>query len=201
MIQPIFYNQNLLPDVAVAIVEIDTNERIAKAEIQSKFARLAANIAANESLEIIKTNLGKPLAKNSNLHLSLSHSKYWGAAAVSKQHLLGIDIETLEERIERIAHKFLQPQELENITHNRIETLTLYWSAKESLYKLYSKKQLDFANQLLIKPFEINAEGELIASIKIDTITEIKNIKLKYKFFNTHVLTVASILPQEMPNF
>lgn len=197
MMKPLFYNPNLLPDISVAIVEIDTSGQILKAEAQSKFARFAANIAANENLEIIKTELGKPLAKNSDLNLSLSHSKYWGAAAVSKHHLLGIDVETLENRIERIAHKFLHPQEIESITQNRIEMLTLYWSAKESLYKLYSKKQLDFANQLLIKPFELNNEGELFTSIKIDAQTEIKNITLKYKFFDTHVLTVAS-LPQEM---
>lgn len=192
--QTVFVEPNFLPDVAVAIVTIAASDGGNKAANQSQHARFAADIAAGKKIEIVKNELGKPIAANSSLHISLSHSKWWGAAAVSETKLVGIDIETLEERIERIAHKFLQPDELAAIADKRIETLTLYWSAKESLYKLYSEKQLDFASQLLIAPFEVKAEGMLNATIRLQHAS-IASLQLRYKFFENHVLTLVSADP------
>lgn len=193
--QPIFASKNLLTDVSVAIVEVTEIAGISKPAAQSQAARIAANLAAERELQILKNELGKPLVENVALNVSLSHSKFWAAAAVSSQFQVGIDVETLESRIERIAHKFLLPLELESIQDNRIETLSLYWSAKESLYKLYSFKQIDFAQQLRIEPFELQREGLITASI-IVAEQSLHDLKIAYKFFDNHVLTLVSAAPQ-----
>jgi phosphopantetheinyl transferase len=193
--QPVFASKNLLTDVSVAIVEVVETASLNKAAAQSQAARLAANLAAGKELQISKNELGKPLVENVALNVSLSHSKFWAAAAISPKMIVGIDVETLEERIQRVAHKFLLPSELESIQNNRIETLSLYWSAKESLYKLYSFKQIDFAEQLRIEPFELQREGLLTASI-IVAEQSLHALKVAYKFFDNHVLTLVSAAPQ-----
>lgn len=193
--QPVFVSKNLLTDVSVAIVEVIESEGLTKPAAQSRAARLAAEIAAERKLHITKNEFGKPLVENELLNISLSHSKFWGAAATSAQKLVGIDVETLDKRIERIAHKFLLPSELESIQNDRIETLSLHWSAKESLYKLYSFKQLDFSTQLRLEPFELNREGVLTASIILPHQSW-KSLKVAYKFFDNHVLTLVSAEPK-----
>jgi phosphopantetheinyl transferase len=192
--QTVFLHSNLQPGVSVAIVEIAFSGQPNISEQRSKTARMAAEIAARQKLVISKNELGKPIVQNLPLHVSLSHSKLWAAAAVSRERIVGIDVETIENRIERIAHKFLLPHELVNISQNRVETLTLYWSAKESLYKLYSFKQLNFAEHLKIEPFEMQQQGIITASVVLPGF-EMHQIAVYYRFFVNHVLTVASAPP------
>jgi hypothetical protein len=42
---------------------------------------------------------------------------------------------------------------------NLPEQLTVYWCAKESLYKLYGKKELAFKENLKIEPFHYSEKG------------------------------------------
>ncbi len=157
---------------------------------QSLSARALASLLSGKDLAIERDENGKPIAKNESLNLSLSHSKNFAAAIVSSQKNVGIDIETIHPRIERIAHKFLKPSELQNITTNKVETLILYWSAKESLYKLYSKKQLDFASQLIIQPFELKQKGTLTGSIIVHDAAEIfSDLSIHYEFLKGELLT------------
>lgn len=188
---PLYLFENFLPKTRIAIVEIPASNEIARAQLHSQYARIAADIAAQKNLEITKDEFGKPIVSNANFNLSLSHSKQWAAAAVSKEIMLGIDIETIENRIERVAHKFLKKEELEAIKKDRVETLILYWSAKESLYKLYSKKQLDFAEQLLIEPFTLQNKGSLHATISLKSEQAITGLTIKYQFIKNHVLTAV----------
>ena len=48
--------------------------------------------------------------------------------------------------------------------------LTLYWCAKESLYKLYGKKNLRFKENLFVEPFEYLGKGKIKAEIILDSM-------------------------------
>jgi len=54
---------------------------------------------------------GKPYLSNFPHHISLSHSYDYAAVMVSKNKAVGIDIELVKDKIERIAHKFLSKEE------------------------------------------------------------------------------------------
>lgn len=156
---------------------------------QSLTARQVVNALLGNDIEITKDETGKPVVKDAALHISLSHSKTLAAAIVSEQHQVGIDIETIHPRIERIAHKFLTQQELEAITNNKIETLLLYWSAKEALYKLYAKKQLEFTTQLIVQPFQLQQSGILKGSIIVpDEEGIFADLDIHYEFLEGHVM-------------
>ena len=104
----------------------------------------------------IKDEFGKPHLENSPFQISISHS--WNlAAAIAAPLAVGIDIQRLVGKIERLAHKFIRPSEMEAIQNNtRLEHMHVYWGAKEALYKAYGRRQLDFCQHILVEPFEFN---------------------------------------------
>ena len=129
---------------------------------------------------IIKDKHNKPYLKDINYHLSISHSFPYAAAIIHKMSPVGIDIEMPREKIERISTRFLSDCELEAANKN-IEALSIYWSAKETLYKIYGKKKLIFRQNIEVLPFEISEEGETKGLIKIDnkiTLYTLRFIKI-----------------------
>ena len=61
---------------------------------------------------------GKPYLVNLPYHISLSHSFDYAAVMISKSKPVGIDIEQMKEKVERIAHKFMRPEEMAFIRPN-----------------------------------------------------------------------------------
>lgn len=185
----LLFQRSIYSDASIGIKRIETFTEHAPTN-QSLSARDVVFQLLGETLPIEKKENGQPFIANKPIHISLSHSKALAAAIVSQYKPVGIDIEMIHPRIERIAHKFLTEEELSNISINKIETLLLYWSAKESLYKLFAKKQLDFASQLIIKPFKTEQQGVLNASIIVaDEGGLYSNLEVHYEFLEGHVLT------------
>ncbi|MBL0309440.1 MAG: 4'-phosphopantetheinyl transferase superfamily protein [Bacteroidetes bacterium] len=105
--------------------------------------------------EVVKEESGKPFLRNSAHHLSITHTRELAAVMQSKQYYVGLDLERIDSKVERIAFKFLREDEISSISsEEKIEKLILYWSAKESLYKLYGMREIDFMTQLLIEPLK-----------------------------------------------
>ncbi len=154
--------------------------------------RHLVNEMLGETTEIEKDEAGKPFLKNLSHHLSISHTPVFAAAMLSKVAEVGIDLEMVNPKVERIAHKFLREDEIKAIqVDEKIEKLILYWSAKEALYKLYGKAGIEFISQLLIEPFDLKLSGVLRA--EIDGIEQpLKNLQVNYEFFDDHVLTYVA---------
>ncbi len=151
--------------------------------------RHLVNEMLGETTEIEKDEAGKPFLKNSSYHLSISHTPVFAAAMLSKVAAVGIDLEMVNPKVERIAHKFLREDEIKSIQPDeKIEKLILYWSAKESLYKLYGKAGIEFMSHLLIEPFDLKLSGELKSEI-VGIEQPLKNLRVNYEFFEDHVLT------------
>ena len=109
---------------------------------------------------------GKPYLVNLPYHISLSHSFDYAAVMISKTHKVGIDIEQIQQKIERIASKFMQPKELAFINSNKkIEHLYVCWCAKEAIYKCNGQKEVSFANNIILEPFNFEHHGALNANL------------------------------------
>lgn len=107
----------------------------------------------------IRDDWGKPHLQDSLYEISISHTT-GRAAVIAGPKPVGVDIQELVEKIERIAQKFMRPDELESLRPPyRLEHLHVYWGAKESLYKAYGKRQLDFREHIFIQPFSFQPEG------------------------------------------
>jgi phosphopantetheinyl transferase len=118
----------------------------------------------------IKDEHGKPHLKNSDHHISLSHSNEM-TAVISSKNLVGVDIQKIVPKIKRISKKFIGEEEEKKIGYsNRIEKMHIIWGAKECLYKAYGKRSLDFKKNLFISDFDYKPEGcSFHGSLKKDT--------------------------------
>jgi len=103
---------------------------------------------------------GKPYLVNVPYHISFSHSFDYAAVMISKKRPVGIDIEQVKQKVERIAHKFMRAEELAFITDkHKIEQLYVCWCAKEAVYKCYGQKEVSFVNNILLEPFTFEGHG------------------------------------------
>nr|WP_321450398.1 4'-phosphopantetheinyl transferase superfamily protein [uncultured Carboxylicivirga sp.] len=118
--------------------------------------------------EILKTypqieygDNGKPFLKDHSKYISISHANGFVAVCTSN-HPTALDIETCSPRVEKIASRFVHPNEWLYIgNENKINFLTLLWSAKETLYKYYDAKGVDFKDHFEIKAFDIQNMGSI----------------------------------------
>lgn len=92
------------------------------------------------------------LVDGEKYHLSITHSSNYAAVMFSKYRNVALDLEKVDERVGRVAHKFINGAEEEMLlqSKNIIHDQTLIWSAKETLYKFYGQKELDFKNHMTI---------------------------------------------------
>lgn len=113
---------------------------------------------------------GKPYLANFPQKISLTHSFDYAGAIISSVGEVGIDMELIKSKVERIAHKFLKEEELDFITsgENRIEQLYACWSAKEAVYKLQGNSGVSFLHNMTIAPFQYKDDGILKLHLKSD---------------------------------
>ncbi len=115
----------------------------------------------NDEIEIADTR--KPFLPGEKYHFSISHCGDYAAVIVSSNERVGIDIEMITARVERIKYKFLNADELTFVhgyeMHLQIPLLTLLWSAKEAMFKWWGSGDVDFSEALLTKNFLFAATG------------------------------------------
>ena len=117
------------------------------------------------------------------LRLSVSHTAGVIALALSPRPV-GIDIERWDGRALRLASRYLQPMEIRHLPHPTEAAATLYWSAKEAVYKYFNDKALcDFRLIQLLT----HAPGWLSARTRYAP-----PLPVYYRYFKTFVLTAAA---------
>jgi 4'-phosphopantetheinyl transferase EntD len=107
------------------------------------------------------------LAGKPELSVSLSHSGVWVAALLSAAGRVGIDVEIARLKARLLATKFLTETELADAGDDDLK-YSLNWSAKETLYKLHSRRRLIFKQNLLLDPYTRQQSGVLTGHLLID---------------------------------
>lgn len=96
--------------------------------------------------------LGKPFFEN-NSKISISHSGVYVAVIISDS-AVGIDIQTINDKILKIKSKYLET-ELNYPLEFNTETLLVYWNIKESIFKAVDKHGIDFKENILVTPLDV----------------------------------------------
>jgi phosphopantetheinyl transferase len=110
--------------------------------------------------EILIADTRKPFLLNEQYHFSISHCGNFAAAIVSSTGRVGVDIELVTPKIEKIRHKFLSEEEWKLATLNfqlpnpDFRLLTLLWSCKEAIFKWYGKGELDFKKHMQLQEMQ-----------------------------------------------
>jgi len=121
-------------------------------------------------------------------HLSISHTKDVAAIAISFQPV-GIDLEHYQEKIIKIAPRFLHLKESLDLNKNKeIHYLSQIWTAKEALYKAFRKPGIHFKTQLLIDQVDADTKDG-VGSVFYNK--RIKKYKLYFRHFDNFCLSLA----------
>lgn len=169
---PLFYQHNINDSKRLAVWHITEDEDFflqkvsGQNEIMHPHKRLQ-HLAGRYLLQFLQSDFPfqdiriapskKPFVLQDNLHFSLSHCKDYAAAIISKDSPVGIDVEWILPKIERVKERFLSPPELDlcqSESNKRQESLykmvTLFWCAKECIYKWDGRGQLSFKRNMKI---------------------------------------------------
>ena len=97
---------------------------------------------------------GQPYLEPFDKFVSVSHSFPYAVLAISEKKI-GVDIEQVKDRIDKIKHKFLHPKEIDWLSRaeSGIEHLIAIWCIKEALFKIHSSKQWSFKEFYVVDEF------------------------------------------------
>ena len=129
-------------------------------------------------VKIFHNEDGKPMLNN-GLNISISHTRGYIAIILSETKNVGIDIEYVSDRVEKISSRFM----LEDESADDIISLLVHWCAKETLYKLFSSEHLDFMN------IKVNIDETVSATNLLNNIT----VPLFVESTSNYVLTYSML--------
>jgi 4'-phosphopantetheinyl transferase len=137
----------------------------------------------NESFGgLYKSTHGKPFLTEQNGHISLSHSFPYAAAIFNKINPAGIDIEPPHEKLRKISQRFMNEQE-HHWAANDLEKMCVFWTAKETLYKIMDIHGVSFQDDMLVSPL-LDDFSKLSGIFKVDGQTHnIPLVSYKYEGF------------------
>ncbi len=194
MLWPITEDEpTLRSDLPLTVTELEDLDAI-RHPIQ-RIEWLACRVAIRQLTEaqglpyrgLQKDEFGKPHLIGAPWHISLSHTSGWAAAVLHRSRPVGIDIEPVREQFKRVVPRVLSEDEIAHAAGD-LNRLAVYWCAKESLYKLYGKRELTFREHLHIEPFADEAES-LIGHVRLPDHEE--QLILKCLRIGPGLLTVA----------
>lgn len=197
---PLFYQQDINDNARLAIWKIEEAEHFFDLKVplttqikhpHKRLQHLAGRYLLkflypdfpNEEIQIADTR--KPFLPDEQYHFSISHCNNYAAAIVSSTKRVGIDVETISERIHKIKKKFLHPEELafvEQKAKSQTELLTLLWCAKEAMFKWYGEGEVDFSEMMRISSFEAGKAGVLEA--EFSKHNKLVPLRLQYTIFH-----------------
>ncbi len=198
---PLFYQQNINANTRLAIWEINEDEEFFNLSVPlqrqiphrlKKLQHMAGRFLLpflfsdfpNKEIEIAETR--KPFLPNEQYHFSISHCNTYAAAIASSTKRVGIDVELITPRLQKVKTKFSHPEELRFVNSHReslqLSLLSILWGAKEAMYKWYGAGEVDFSEMMRIFPFEVKDEGVIDAAfMKLDFH---RKLVLHYKVFS-----------------
>ncbi|WP_295236977.1 4'-phosphopantetheinyl transferase superfamily protein [Sediminibacterium sp.] len=200
---PIYYQQNINDFTQLAVWKIEESESFftqlvtVQQQVTHPHKRLQ-HLAGRFLLPYLYPNFPsdliqiadtrKPYLPNEAYHFSISHCGDYAAAIVSSTQRVGVDVELVTHRVNKIRHKFLHPSELSNWDIEAMEeqekfrTLTLLWSAKEAMFKWWGRGDIDFSECMQVEKNTLKSSGILNARFQKDKFTA--SLELHYRLTN-----------------
>ncbi|MCX7987554.1 MAG: 4'-phosphopantetheinyl transferase superfamily protein [Bacteroidales bacterium] len=160
--------EELLSQLQLNGEDLETVERFGNYQRKLEWlsVRVLVNQILNKPCRIVYNETRKPFLDCNTFRISISHSHKLTSILLSRNYKVGIDLEYMSHQIHRVAHKFIN--EKEYITSdNALQRLHLYihWCAKEALYKICDKQDINFKQNLTILPFNVEKEGIIVGHV------------------------------------
>lgn len=126
--------------------------------------------------------IGKPLLRGFNI--SISHTKGYAAVILSRKKIVAVDIEYYNDRVKRIASKFLRKDE----KAFDLDSLLLHWCGKETVYKLFSEQKLVYQD-MRVGSFDAMSDWFFV----VENLRTSERVNVDYELTMDFVLTYSSL--------
>jgi phosphopantetheinyl transferase len=135
----------------------------------------------DDSLQVTHNAEGRPILSNGS-NISISHTQGFLSLILSSTIDVGVDIEYFSTRVSRIADKFIRSDE----NANDVTSQLIHWSAKETIFKLFSKDKLQYFDMRL-ENLKCLHEG----SVYVENIKDRNSVLVFYRVTDDYVLTYS----------
>lgn len=126
--------------------------------------------------------MGKPLLRG--FHISVSHTKGYAAVILSRKKNVAVDIEYYNDRVKKIASKFLRKDE----EAPDLDSLLLHWCGKETIYKLFSEQKLSYQD-MRVDSFDAMSDWFFV----VENVKTKEKVNVDYELTMDFVLTYTSL--------
>ena len=142
---------NIDNDLLLGICNIEADPDLNFREREHKSVQgLLRYMLHDDTVVVDHNDDGKPTIPGYSI--SITHTRGYAAVILSRVRPVGVDIEYISNRVERITQRFLRPDELstfESVTssHGNLTGTGAFlraWCAKEAVYKYYSEDHLAY---------------------------------------------------------
>lgn len=137
-------------------------------------------LTSRDDLLIKHNAAGQPILDD--CYISISHTRGWAAMLLSDKNRVGVDIEYYSDRVNRVADRFIRQDEQNTDLEHRL----VNWSAKETVYKMFSEEDLQYFEMRLLS-FDISGSG----IVTVEDLKLTKSINVKYILNKDYVLTYS----------
>lgn len=127
--------------------------------------------------------VGAPVVDTPNTYISVAHGGDSVAVAIADEPV-GVDIESLDRNYERIMSRYMSPAE--EALSKMEEWPAVVWTAKEAIYKLYGKREVDLTQDIRIQTFD----PELM--LLIAEVRDTKGIVVKAQIVENSVVVATA---------
>lgn len=131
---------------------------------------------------------GAPYLPNcEGLDISISHTRGYVAVALAEEGDVGIDVEQITNRVERVKERFIGSDE----EADTVISLLLHWSAKETAFKMMHRRKLNFLEDFHVRPFQPQKEGSF--QLRETYTDDEATMQIQYVVFPDFVLTYSLV--------
>ena len=176
----VFLKTEILPDCLLGVWEITEDydslysmvdlATVEKTKLDN-FKNISRKVEWLSVRALVKNMLGKdtrilynaenkPFLRGNTHKISISHSNNLTAVLIGKDIRVGIDLEYMSGKINKVADKFINDRESITLDPELMKYhLYLHWCAKEAMYKICDKQDINFRDGLTIAPFTPDEHG------------------------------------------
>lgn len=185
-----------LPNAQVGLWRIDGNEEglfactfpstseAGKMHPRTSLQRKSSRLLLAEMLgflpELAKDEDGRPMLNNSHVQVSISHTDGYAAAMLGSGPV-SVDVQAISPRILKLRERYLKEEEQRMASD--MDTASLLWAAKETVYKFRATEKHDFR-----VPITIHHIAEDMMAASLHTRGEVIQLSLGYRWLTGAVL-------------
>jgi 4'-phosphopantetheinyl transferase len=203
----VFLKTEILPDCHLGVWEISEDydslygmvnlATVEKAKLDS-FKNISRKVEWLSVRALVKNMMGKdtrilynsenkPFVRGNTHKISISHSNNLTAVLISRDKRVGIDLEFMSGKISKVADKFINERErITNDPEMKKYHMYLHWCAKEAMYKICDKQDINFRDGLTIEPFSPEEHGFMNGHVVNGNGEE--NLELEYLQHDNYAL-------------